>query len=539
MKKVVPSTEIPHGARRVRPALASGPAGGYTPAQLAKAYRVNAGAAVSQTVAIVDAFNDPSVRTDLNTFDVQYGLPGETTTTLKVVNQNGSTSPLPSSDPGWAGEITLDVQAVRGLCHKCRILLVEADSDSDDDLAAAVNRAVTMGAKIVSNSYGGPETDPSETAADRAAYNHPGVAILASSGDDGWYGWDVVNCASATCGGNNQLPDNVPSDPASLRTVIGVGGTSLYLNPDGTRASEQVWNSNGPGDVLGSALGLPAGAAGSGCSTLSTPQRWQQFVAHYSGLGCGASRRSGVDIASVADPFTGYDIFQTFGNTATGCPGTPAKCWETIGGTSLASPVVAALWVLAGGAGGVRYPALSLYGHFKSDAEHVYDVTVGGTGACDTLSPVSCTGGVNPNSPSRELDCAWNLSGSSDTPLANRYQCYARPGYDGVSGVGTPVGANVFVPMRPIAVIAPPGTVKHGVSHTFSASGSHSPFPGGSIVKYVWHWGDGHTTTTTNVKVSHTYATKGTKTVTLVVSDNYTSQNNGRTGKKTITITVQ
>src|SRR5436190_19448374 len=196
-------------------ALADGPAGGYSPNQVAKAYGLNADGATTQTVAIVDAFDDPTAITDLNTFDDQYGLPHETSTSFQIVNQDGLDSPLPAPDAGWAGEITLDVQTVRGLCHLCKILLVEADSSSFADLGTAVNRAVTMGAKIVSNSYGGFESGPADP-----AYNHPGVAILASSGDDGWYGWDVINELSFSA--------NLPLSPASFNSVTAVGGTALY-----------------------------------------------------------------------------------------------------------------------------------------------------------------------------------------------------------------------------------------------------------------------------------------------------------------------
>ncbi len=504
------------------PALANGPAGGYTPAQLAKAYGLNVGAATTQTVAIVDAFDDPTALNDLNTFDAQYGLPAETATSFKKVDQTGGTA-FPAPNTGWAGEITLDVQAVRGLCHKCKILLVEATTNSFVNLGTAVSYAAAH-AKIVSNSYGGPESGAADP-----HYNHPGVAILASTGDDGWYGWDVVN--------DNVATDNVPSSPAAYNSVIAVGGTSLYLNADGTRAAEQVWNSNGPSDFYGSQAGFSMGAAGSGCSTIYGPQLWQQKVAGYSSLGCGTSKRSGVDIAAIADPFTGYDICQNYGNTnAVDCG------WETFGGTSLASPVVAAMWGLAGGPSAVKYPALSLYGHFKSDATHpLYDVTVGGTGFCDTSSPTFCKQfwNNNPNDLADPdlLDCGFPASGAGI--LTNRYQCYAKPGYDGVAGVGTPKGVNPFKPMAPKAAIKSPGTVKHGVSHTFSAAGSSSPFPGGSITSYTWNWGDGHSTTTTRVTVSHKYASKGKRIITLTVKDNFTAQNNGRTGKKTLRITVR
>src|SRR5262249_3762998 len=156
---------------------------------------------------------------------------------------------------GWAGEITLDVQAVRGLCHACKILLVEATSNSDSDLSTATNYAASQ-ASIVSNSYGGPEA-PADPKA--SAHHHPRLAILASTGDDGWYGWDHFNLGSPS--------DGAPDVPASYNTVVGVGGTSLAVNQDGSRASESVWNDNGPGDVYGSNLG-PLGASGGGCSSL-------------------------------------------------------------------------------------------------------------------------------------------------------------------------------------------------------------------------------------------------------------------------------
>jgi hypothetical protein len=518
--------------------LAFGPAGGYTPAQLAKAYGVNPNTATSRTVAIVDAFNDPSVRGDLNAFDKHYRLRQETTTSFKVVNQAGHAKPLPASDLGWAGEITLDVQAVRGLCHKCRILLVEASTTDNANLGKAVNYAAHH-AKIISNSYGGPENDPENTAAIKADYNHPGVAVLASTGDDGYYDWDFLNCTPTSCDPSTPGPAGRPSLPASYNTVVGVGGTTLNLKPDSTRASETVWNDDGPLDAYGFTIGAPLGAAGSGCSTKVNAQRWQLKVAGYGSLGCAASRRNGVDVAADADYFTGFDTYETTRSWCTTTDGNGNTCpksnpaWQTIGGTSLSSPLIAAMWALAGGPGGVRYPALSLYGHYKT-SHPTYDVTVGGTGACDTSSPRSCalSFGGNPNEfGAGRIDCAWHASGS--TVLANRYQCYAKPGYDGVSGVGTPKGLTLFKAMSPHPVIKSPGTVTHGVTKTFSASGTSDPFPGGFISKYVWHWGNGTSTTTSRVTVKHKYTSKGTRTITLTVTDNY-----GRSGTATRKITI-
>lgn len=516
-----------------RPHISFGPAGGYSPGQLAKAYGVNAGASTGQTVAVVDAFKDPSVTADLNSFDAQYGLPGETSTSFRVVNEAGGTNLSGiASDLGWATETTLDVQTVRGLCHKCKILLVEANSSSNADLGTAVDRAVAMGARVVSNSYGGPEFAGDSHVSD---YNHPGAAIVASSGDDGWYGWD-----NFLDGGTS---NNAPDVPASYNTVVGVGGTTLHLNPDSTRADETVWNDNGPGAVFGFGFNRSLGAAGGGCSAIYNAQTWQRKVAGYGTLGCGASKRDGVDIAAEADYLTGYDIFETTtswcapgGNDGNGasCPSSDPG-WQTIGGTSLSAPLISALWGLAGGPAGVKYPALTLYGHFKSDRGHLYDVTVGDNAACGGDSAVACSGGVNINQIDAQwLDCMWGATGSA--VLANRYQCQAEPGYDGVSGVGTPKGTNPFAPLSPAAVITKPGSITHGHSASFGGGKSSSPFPGGSITSYTWNWGDGHTSS--GKTVSHTYSRAGTYKVTLTVTDTYTPQNNGRVGKRTITIHV-
>jgi hypothetical protein len=494
---------------------------------------VNPNAATTQVVAIVDAYNDANVLSELNSFDHSYGLPNETATSFTVVNQDGNASPLPAGNADWAGEIALDVQAVRGLCHKCRIVLVEADTNNNADLATAVNTAATtMHANIISNSYGGGGIDP----ADATKYNQPGVAILASSGDDGWYDWDWINVGDHSLRGSG-----VPGTPAALNTVIAVGGTSLYLNGDATRLREDVWNDNGPKDYLGWSAGFQGGATGGGCSTDYPAQGWQKNVAGYNTLGCATGMRSATDIAAIGDPFTGFDIYRSYG---VGSPG-----WSTYGGTSLSSPVVAALWGLAGGPGAVKYPALSLYGHFKSDTtKHLFDVAFGGNGLCDTAGTTSCagnwaglTGNPNVDTGFGPVDCAWDLTTPGPVaPLSNRYQCYAKAGYDGLSGVGAPIGPNAFTPMFPTVVIKLPATVTHNVNATFSTAGSSDPFPGGRLtpgvtnVQYRWNWGDGHVDTITDsASATHKYAAAGTKTVTVSITDNY-----GQVGRKQLVVTI-
>jgi subtilase family serine protease len=252
-------------------ATESGPAGGLTPAQLASAYEYDpAEGGAGQTVALVDAYDDPNIEKDLATFDTNYGLPACTSANgcFTKVSQTGSTTSLPKADKeGWSVEITLDVESAHAVCESCKILLVEANESTNAALATAVDEAATLGATEISNSYGGIEE-----AGEEAAYNHPGVVITASAGDEGYYGWDELNKNKSL-----PLPEKL-AIPAALPTVVAVGGTSLYLNENGTRNSETVWNNNGPGDEVGLREKAAMGATGGGCSTLFTSQPWQQDI---------------------------------------------------------------------------------------------------------------------------------------------------------------------------------------------------------------------------------------------------------------------
>ncbi len=392
-----------------------GPAGGLTPADLASAYGFSASAGgTGQTVAIVDAFDDPKIEKDLGTFDSQYGLAPCTTANgcFKEVNESGNATPLPEKDKvGWSVEMSLDVETVHSVCPNCKILLVEADSESLADLAASVDEAVHLGAQEVSNSYGAPETEMG--ASEQAAYDHPGVAIAASAGDSGYLNWDYIAEGFEAPG--------VPDAPASLPDVVAVGGTSLKLKGNGTRKSESVWNDSG----------LPSGkgfkqfsATGGGCSTLFTAPSWQQGAPGWAGAACG-SKRLDNDIAAVADPYTGFDIYDSYVYEREFTPG-----WLTIGGTSLSSPLVAALYGLAGGSHGVNYPAATLYAHV-GQASSLYDVTTGGDGYCDGEQPGSC-GEPAVNEELGDVDC----QGTS--------ACDAVSGFDGPSGVGAPNGLLAF-----------------------------------------------------------------------------------------------
>jgi len=230
------------------------PAGAYGPTQFHTGYSLPTASAAGTppTVAIVDAFDDPNAEADLGTYDSNYGLPACTTGNgcFKKVNQTGGTS-YPAADSDWALEISLDVQTVRAICQSCHILLVEASSTSLADLGAAENEAAALGANVISNSWGGPEYS-TETADDNTYFNHPGVAITVSSGDDG-YGVQY---------------------PAASKYVTAVGGTTLNLNPDNSYASESAWADGG-----------------SGCSAYEPKPAWQADA------GC-PSKRTVVDVAA-------------------------------------------------------------------------------------------------------------------------------------------------------------------------------------------------------------------------------------------------
>ncbi|MCX5386772.1 S53 family peptidase [Streptomyces sp. NBC_00083] len=313
---------------------------GLGPADLQKAYNLPSGGA-GATVAIVDAQDDPNAESDLAAYRSQYGLPACTTANgcFKKADQNGGTN-YPTADAGWAGEISLDVDMVSAACPQCHILLVEADSANMDDLGAAVNRAVTMGAKYVSNSYGGSE-DSSDTAADSKYFNHPGVAITVSSGDGG-YGVEY---------------------PAASSYVTAVGGTSLKQDSSTRGWSESVWGSSGGGD-----------GAGSGCSAYEAKPSWQKDS--------GCAKRAVADVSAVADPATGLAVYDTY----------QANGWNVYGGTSASSPIIAGVYALAGAPSSGSTPSSFPYAHTSA----LNDVTSGANGSCGTYL---CTAGSGYDGP--------------------------------------------------------------------------------------------------------------------------------------------
>jgi subtilase family serine protease len=495
-----------------------GPAGGMTPADLASAYGLTTTGGSGQTIALIDAYNDPNVDSDLQTFDSQYGLSPctEATGCLTVVDQTGGTA-LPGDDPdtGWAVEESLDVEAAHSVCQSCKLIVVEATNQSLGALSTAANEAVKLGATEVSNSWGYPESQSTSTFQSR--FDHRGVVLTAATGDDGYYSFDQL---AAT---------NQALIPAAYNSVVAVGGTSLFLDQNGGRQSETTWNDNGPQDYYELNVGLPFGAGGGGCSTLFPAQGWQTSLSVWASTACGGFRLD-ADISAVADPLTGFDIYDSYTGDSNWAPG-----WGTIGGTSMASPIIAGVYALAGGAHGVPVPAVTLYGH--PGAAH--DVTSGGNGWCggEGAAQCGCSNTFFCTDPNPNLngwgivDCAWDASG---TPAAGDRACDAQTGYDGPTGWGTPNGLTAFRKVGPTATISGPSTIANGTLGTWTAT-VKDPFPGGSVVSYKWNWGDGSAnTTTTTDSASHTYTTGGTTPkLTLTMTDNY-----GVTGVKTFSVSV-
>ena len=300
---------------------------GLRPADIASAYALSGGTS-GGLVAIVDAYDNPKLESDLAVYRKQWGLPACTTANgcFTKVNQRGSRTGLPEQDSGWGLEEALDVDAVSAACPGCKLLVVEADDPSTVSLGTAVNTAVRLGAKAVSNSYGGYEVTGVQADGKRY-YTHPGVPILASTGDNGF---------------------PAASSPATYSSVIAVGGTTLTKAPTTGRGwKETAWE-----------------YGGSGCSAYIAKPSWQP-ASH-------CPMRATADVSALGDPDTGlavYDSFDTADYTDNG--------WIQIGGTSLSSPLVAGMLVRSGKA--------SLY----SSAQRMYqrsasfrDIVSGSNGVC-------------------------------------------------------------------------------------------------------------------------------------------------------------
>ncbi|QLQ36661.2 S53 family peptidase [Micromonospora robiginosa] len=343
-------TGVRHGKPSGRPERPEG----LGPADLRSAYRLPF-SRTNATIAVVVAYDNPAAEADLQVYRSTYGLPPCTSANgcFRKVNQRGDAAPLPAPDPAWAGESSLDLDMVSAVCPSCRILLVEAD-DASLNLLEGVSTAVALGASYVSMSWGLPEQEL-ELTVDPLFFSAPGVVFTAASGDSGAAGGPVY--------------------PASSAGVVAVGGTSL----------RRAWNWRGWTESAWS-------GSGGGCSAYIAKPAFQHRVR-------ACATRATADVAAVGDPATGVAVYQTYGDVG----------WGIDGGTSAGAPIIAAVYALAGAAGGQGAPA----GYPYAARRGLFDVTSGSTGTC--------------------------------TP---RVLCTGSRGWDAPTGLGTPNGVSAFAPPR-------------------------------------------------------------------------------------------
>jgi PKD repeat protein len=514
---------------RVQHSSSGGPTEGDSPAFLQQAYDLSSlsqNAGSGDTVALIDAYNDSTAQADLNAYRSNYGLSACTTTNgcFREINEWGGSS-LPTTSAtaeGWDYEISLDLDTVSAICPNCHILLVEARSSNSTDLERAMQSAASDGATQISDSW----TMQSSTAP-AADFVPSGVPIVAATGDDGYVGPGEDNY------------------PAGLPGVTAAGGTSLAPStgtPSGRGFGETAWS-----------------GAGSGCD-VNEPQ-----PAYQTGGACGG--RAYADVSADADPDTGLAVY----DSAEGG-------WVEVGGTSLASPMIAAYYAITGVNG--SDPAWA-YG----DSGELNDITSGSNGSCAIA--YICTAGVGYDGPTGVGSISGDVVAGApgigggtiptgqSTPTNTQTVAaktatiaggiypnqtdttwwiqYGTSAHYGLQTPQTDIGAgSTAVPVTgELSQLAPNTTYYYrlvaqnslgtvdGTTYSFTTLPSSSftfsptaPTPSSQVsftadptegsastLSYAWSFGDGQTQTTTGQTVRHSYASNGVYTVSLTVTN--------------------
>ena len=412
---------------------------GYTPAQLQSGYGVQSAIAAGttgkgQTVAIIDAYASPTILSDVNTYSGLHGLPQLSGNQFSQVTPPGvyNRPQNKKQDPqGWYGEETLDVEAVHSIAPGANIVYVGAPNNYQD-LDAAMNHVVDQHlASIVTNSYGfSTELLPpgyvkpfNDTLIEAAA---TGIGVYFSSGDN----------ADETNGDTANFGKATPDWPAVSPWVTAVGGTSLGVGKDGQYLFETGWETGR--SVLTNGAWAPAppgdffGGAGGGTSRLFTQPSYQAGVVPNAIATANGARpqpmRAVPDVAALADPNTGFLVGQT-----QAFPDGSAKYSEyRIGGTSLASPLFAALVALAQQRAGKTFGFANPLFYAKAGSSAFHDIR-------QPASPIAVAR-VNYNN---SVDASAGYSAASLRSLGADavLTIHVRNGYDDVTGVGSPNGA--------------------------------------------------------------------------------------------------
>jgi subtilase family serine protease len=331
--ELVTSSEVsPHGA--------AGQPAGFSPQQISQAYGFNQisldngtikGDGSGQTIAIIDAYSQPNIASDLAAFDAMYGLPAPPS--LTVVNEYGGTS-LPAANQGWGLEISLDVEWAHAMAPGAKILLVEANSSSYSDLMAAVSYARNQpGVSVVSMSWGSSEWS-GESAYDSyftTPAGHQGITFVASSGDTGTVEY-----------------------PSASPNVLTVGGTQLSTDVSGDYGGETAWSDSG-----------------GGLSTVEPQPSYQRGVVTQT-----SSYRAVPDVAYNASSGTPYAVYDTSSYNG----------WLEVYGTSAGAPQWAALVAIADqgraldGEGSLDGGSQTLPALYQLPQSDFHDITSGSNG---------------------------------------------------------------------------------------------------------------------------------------------------------------
>ena len=403
-----------------------------------------------QTIAIVDAADDPNALSDLNYFSSYYGLPtfgGAGNPTFQKLNESGNASPLPaaSGTSGWSIEESLDIEWAHAMAPMANIILFEANSSYDSDLYPAVYAAAhTPGVVVVSMSWSGGELGSGETSDDSAYFVTPaghlggadplsganlsgGVTFLAAAGDDGAY---TKNTTAIT-----------PQYPACSPNVVAVGGTTLLVNgnsPNYAYGSETIW-----GD--GTASGTHGGGGGGTSLYESQPSYQNGVVAEYN-TSISTTMRDYPDVSADADPNSGVPVYDTYDATNDSA-NYGSNPWQQYGGTSLACPLWAGMIAVAdegraiAGQGSLDGLSQTLPALYKMPAADIHDITSGNNGYA------------------------------------------AGTGYDLASGLGSPVG-NLLIPQLAGPSIVMGAAAVAGSTTNLSVLGADSG--GESTLTYTW-----------------------------------------------------
>ncbi|HEV2412472.1 MAG TPA: dockerin type I domain-containing protein [Candidatus Saccharimonadales bacterium] len=387
---------------------------GYGPAQFHTAYNLpcapggsvqsicsTPGSFGPQTIAIVDAGGFEggvsNLYTSVDDYSQNYGIPNcdATNGCLDVVNQTGGASlpaALPQNNYGWTIEMALDVETAHTICQTCKIVLVQSNDDQSTNLATANSEAATFSPVSISNSWSGGDDSSLDS-----HFEFSNIAEVAATGDT----------ASEGASGAQAWPADNPD-------VVAVSGTTLAVNVDNTWASETVW-----------------GDSGGGCSSYSAPA-WQTSYSGWSTNGCGSNRAFG-DVSADADPNTG---------AAVNVDGS----WYLVGGTSLATPIIAGIYALTGGVASNTVASSVPYTYFNGSNSH--DITSG-----------------------------------NDCQSGQTQHCTATTGFDVPSGLGSPNGLGGFtsLPTQPVVTTTTVDTTH--VNLTWTASTASAGIKGYNVYR--------------------------------------------------------